>query len=382
MRHLLVTNDFPPKLGGIQSYLWELWRRLPPDDVCVLTTAHPDAAHWDAAQPYRVERMGQSVLVPGPALRRRVERLAAETGAELVVVDPVGPLAPLAARLDLPYAVVVHGAELVVPAYAPGVQLLVRRCLRDAALVVAAGAYPAAMARRAAGRPLPTVVVPPGVDHERFLPLDAARRAEVRTGLGLVADQPTVVSVSRLVPRKGMDTLIQAVGRAGELAGPLQLAIAGTGRDLDRLARLASSLSVDVHFLGAVPDEQLADVYGMADVFAMLCRDRWMGLEQEGFGIVFLEAAAAGVPQIAGASGGAGDAVADGQTGFVVDPPTDVEQVTERLVALIEDEGLRRQLGTAARQRAVTSFDYDVLARDLGAALAASVPATSGPSRP
>jgi phosphatidylinositol alpha-1,6-mannosyltransferase len=365
VKHLLVTNDFPPKLGGIQSYLWELWRRLPAEDVTVLCLDHPGAPTWDAAQDFRVERWPGRWMLPTPALRRRVEDLAAEVGAELVLLDPVAPLGALGLQLDRPWGVVVHGAELVVSANTVGYQLLVRRVLREARVVVAAGGYPAAAARRAAGRPVPTVVVPPGVDPERFRVLDAEARRAARTGFGLPEDGPLIVSVSRLVPRKGMDVLVQASAHLADRHPGLTLAVAGTGRDEARLRKLAGTLGAPVRFLGSVPDASLPDVYGCGDVFAMLCRDRWFGLEQEGFGIVFLEAAACGVPQVAGRSGGSAEAVEDGVTGLVVDDPRSVEDVVEAIDRLLADRALRDRLGAAARHRAVDRYGYDGLATEL-----------------
>jgi phosphatidylinositol alpha-1,6-mannosyltransferase len=152
----------------------------------------------------------------------------------------------------------------------------------------------------------------------------------------------------------------------------LVVAIAGAGRDRSRLERLAAELDVPAVFLGRVPDEALPSLYGCADVFAMLCRVRWGGLEQEGFGIVFVEAAAAGVAQVAGASGGAAEAVETGVSGFVSDPPTDVQQVTAALVELLRDAPLRDRMGAAARARAVREFRYDVLTERLAAALDAA----------
>jgi phosphatidyl-myo-inositol dimannoside synthase len=373
MRHLLVTNDYPPKLGGIQTYLWELWRRLPPDDVCVLTTAHPDAPRWDRDQGHRIERVSSAVLLPGPSLVRRIRRLVAETRSELVVLDPVLPLAPIARQLDVPYAVVVHGAELVVPANLPLAQLAVREVLRGACLVVAAGEYPALAARRAAGGPLPTVVVPPGVDTERFVPLDDPQRAAARERYGLDPSAPLVVSVSRLVPRKGMDVAVQAIARLAARHEGLTLAIAGVGRDHDRITQLAERLGSPVRMLGRIDDEQLPEVYGMGDVFTMLCRNRWGGLEQEGFGIVFLEAAAAGVAQVAGRSGGSADAVLDGVTGWVLDQPRDVDAATAAIDQLLENRSLAASFGAAGRARAVDQFDHRVLAARLHAGLESSL---------
>jgi phosphatidylinositol alpha-1,6-mannosyltransferase len=371
MTHLFVTNDFPPKIGGIQSMLWELWRRLDPGSFTVLTTPHPEATAWDAEQAFRVVRTDASVLLPTAALRRRIDALADEVGASRVVLDPALPVGLLGPRLARPYGVVVHGAEVTVPGRLPGSRALLRRVLRGAELVVSAGGYPLAEAVRAAGRPLPGVVVPPGVDTDRFVPLDPAARSEARARLGLPVEGRLVVSVSRLVPRKGMDVLVRAAALLAADRPDLCVAIGGSGRDQGRLERLVASTGAPVRLLGRVAHDDLPALYGCADVFAMLCRNRWAGLEQEGFGIVFLEAAATGVPQVAGDSGGAAEAVVDGTTGLVVGDPTDVRAVADRLARLLDHPEERARMGAAGRARAETGFSYDVLAGRLGAALAA-----------
>lgn len=362
MSHLLVTNDFPPKLGGIQSYLWELWRRLDPDTFTVLTTPYHGAGAWDAAQPFRVERVHEKVLLPTPSLARRIDDLAGETGARLVVLDPALPVGVVGPRLRLPYALVLHGAEVTVPGRLPGSHRLLRRTLRGAAEVIAAGGYPAAEAERAAGRRLPVTVVPPGVDPDRFRPLDPDEKAKARAHFDLPEDARVVVSLSRLVPRKGMDVLIEAAARLAPSRPDLVVAIGGSGRELGRLERLAARRVAPVRLLGRVPDDDLPAFYGCADVFAMLCRNRWGGLEQEGFGIVFLEAAACGVPQVAGQSGGAAEAVDDGSTGVVVDRPSDPEAVAGALAPLLDDPARGEAMGRAARARAVGEFGYEILA--------------------
>lgn len=367
--HLLVTNDFPPKHGGIQSYLWELWRRLPPDDVTVLTTSFRGDAAWDREQPYRVVRDPARVLFPTPPIVRRINELAADVGAKLVVLDPALPLGLVGPRLELPYAVVVHGAEVTVPGRAPGVRGLLGWVLRGARAVIAAGGYPAREAERAAGTSLPVTVIPPGVDPTRFQPLDAPARAGTRARFGLPADGPLVVSVSRLVPRKGVDVVIEAVARLAPTHPGLTLAVGGDGRDRVRLERLARRTGAPAHFLGRVPDDDLPALYGVGDVFAMLCRNRWAGLEQEGFGIVFLEAAAAGVPQVAGDSGGAAEAVAHGESGLVVDDPTDVAATAAALSRLLDEPALRAGAAAAGRARAESEYGYDVLAARLVDAL-------------
>ena len=368
-RHLLVTNDFPPKVGGIQSYLWELWRRLPAADIAVHTTPHAEALAFDSEQAFVVTRSREPVLLPTPTVVRRVRNLAERQGAELVVWDPALPVGHAARRVGRPYAVVLHGSEVTVPGRLPMARSILARVLRGASLVICAGNYPAAEAERAAGCTLPTVVVPPGVDTDRFRPLDEAERASVRRELGLPVDAPLVVSVSRLVPRKGMDTLIRSAARLGRTEPDLVVAIAGSGRDRRRLEGLVASTGAPVRLLGRVPEELLPGLYGAGDVFAMLCRSRWGGLEQEGFGIVFLEAAAAGVPQVAGESGGAAEAVAHERTGLVMGRPNAVEQVARTLSDLLGDRERRTEMGREARRRAEVEFSYDVLARRLRAGI-------------
>ncbi len=369
MKHLLVTNDFPPKIGGIQSLLWEWWRRLPSDRFAVLTSPYAGAAEFDAAQPFRVERVAEPVLLPHPIMVRRVNDLARRFGAELVVLDPAVPLGLIGPSLALPYDVVLHGAEVTVPGRMPGSKQALAYVLRNARHVIAAGSYPAAEAERAAGRALPTTIVPPGVDVERFRPLTALERDESRRRFELPIDGRVVLGVSRLVPRKGFDNAIRAVARLAPTHPDVVLAIAGGGRDEQRLRRLAADLGAPVRFLGRVPNDDLPRLYGCADVFTMLCRNRWGGLEQEGFGIVFVEAAACGVPQVAGDSGGAAEAVADGETGLVVRDPDDVSEAVAALSHLLDDDAERQRMGKAARRRAEVEFSYEVLAARLGAAL-------------
>ena len=252
MTHLLVTNDFPPKVGGIQAYLWELWSRLDPDSFVVLTaSSDPGADAFDRAQAergIRIERVAGRVLAPTPRLARRIRDTARRAGAGLVVLDPVFPLGLLGPHLGLPYAVLLHGAEVAIPGRLPVSRQLVSRVLRHSVLAISAGGYPAAEAARAVrrrGMP-PVAEIPPGVDLGRFRPLDLDERAAARADLGLPADGPLVVSVSRLVPRKGMDVLIDAAVRLRPERPGLTVAIAGRGRDTDRLAGRIAEYSAPV----------------------------------------------------------------------------------------------------------------------------------------
>ncbi|MEY4031441.1 MAG: hypothetical protein RL573_352 [Actinomycetota bacterium] len=369
MKHLLVTNDYPPKIGGIQSLLWEWWRRLPSDSFAVLTSPYEGAAEFDAAQPYRIERTREPVLLPHPLMIKRINDMATDFGADFVVLDPALPLGLVGPALKLPYMVVLHGAEVTVPGRLPGSKQVLGHVLRGARHVIAAGGYPAREGEHAAGRALPTTVVPPGVDTKRFVPVDDASRAAVRSRFGIAPDDEVVLGVSRLVTRKGYDTVIRAVAQLAPHRPKLRLVIGSTGRDEQRLRSIAAETNAPVTFLGRVAHDDLPLLYGCADVFAMMCRNRWGGLEQEGFGIVFVEAAACGTPQIAGDSGGSAEAVVDGETGFVMPNPTDSSALAARIAQVLDDEPLRRRMAAASRSRAVAEFDYDVLARRLGGVL-------------
>jgi phosphatidylinositol alpha-1,6-mannosyltransferase len=367
-RHLLITNDFPPKIGGIQSYLWELWRRLPSGSASVYTTPYAGTAAFDAQQPFPVERSPEPVLIPYPWLISRVHRLVEETGSDFVVLDPAVPLGAIGPRLQVPYGLVLHGAEVTIPARLPGLRSVMAATLDSASLIVSAGHYALAEAERCVGRPLPSVVVPPGVDTERFVPLEAGSlRDHRRARFDVGPHDILLATVNRLVPRKGMATLVRAAAeidrrhRAGRCPR-LRVVIGGSGRQQKELQALIDQLRAPVRLLGRISDPEVVGLYQAADLMAMLCSRRWWGLEQEGFGIVFLEAAAAGIPQIAGRSGGAHEAVEDDVTGLVIDDGADVDQAVTAIEALMVDRERRLAMGKAARQRVESDFTYDHLA--------------------
>jgi phosphatidylinositol alpha-1,6-mannosyltransferase len=360
--HLLLTNDYPPKVGGIQTYLWELWRRLPQDSFHVLTSPHEDAAEFDAAQQHQVHRYDRFWLPPTPRVRRCAAQAVAEANASAVVVDPAWPLGTIVRDLGVPYAAILHGAEVSVPARLPGFASMLRSTVSHADLIISASRFAEEEARRLVDDFPPVVYVPPGVDTQRFQPLNADDRRAARRRLGLDPDAPLIVGVSRLVPRKGFDVLIDAAAKLAGEHPDLQVVIAGTGRDEKRLRKRIVASGSPTRLLGFVADDDLPDLYGCADGFAMLCRERWAGLEQEGFGIVFVEAAAAGCPQIAGRSGGSAEAVAHGETGWVVDDPNDVGEVAAALAQLLEQRDNDAAMRAASRHHAETQFSYDLLA--------------------
>ena len=362
MRHLLVTNDYPPKVGGIQSYLWEIYRRLPQDKVVVYTTPHPDSESFDQKQTHKIIRSKQRVLLPTRQVANQIRSLAEVENIDFIMYDPAVPIGILGPKIGIPYGVILHGAEVTIPGRVPIARSLIANVLQHAKLVVTAGDYSTKEAIRAAKQNLPVCVIPPGVDIDRFKPLDEQARSTIRERFNFKDDDEVILTLSRLVPRKGMDVLISATSELMKTRPRVHLLIAGTGRDLRRLKALAQSTNAPVTFLGFVSDDEVAELYGMADVFGMICRVRWGGLEQEGFGIVFLEAAACGVPQIAGRSGGADEAVLEGETGFVVDNPTDSNAVKQALEKLLADSETRQEMGRNSRARAEKEFSYDYLA--------------------
>ena len=370
--HLLVTNDYPPKTGGIQVYLHELWRRLEPGRAVVLTAnSHEGSPSFDAGSDVTIERVRTKTLfLPTPRARRAVEAAIARHDPALVIFDPAWPLGLIGPRLSRPYGVVLHGAEVTIPGRLPLIARSLRRVLSHASVAICAGGYPEAEARRNARAKMPPVIqVPPGVDTRRFVPLSTSQREAVRQRLGLAGTGPLVVSYSRLVPRKGMDTLIRASASLSASMPGLHVAIGGAGRDRPRLERLTARLGAPVTFLGRVSDEDLPDFVACADVMVMDCRSRWAGFEQEGFGIVFAEAAACGVAQIAGRSGGSHEAVIDQLTGVIVDDSRSADALAASMTELLGDDDRRATLALGARTHALEHLEWSQLAQHLADAL-------------
>lgn len=368
-RHLLVTNDFPPKIGGIQNYLFELWRRLDPQTFTVVTSYQPGCEEFDARLNFEVIRLRQKILLPTRSLRIEIQRICELRQASLIIWDPAFPLGLLARKLGTPYGVVVHGAELTIPARLPVVSRLVGRTLAKAAFLISAGQYPKSELERLFdkdGIRSPEIFeIPPGVDTARFAPVAPSTRLEYRSRLGVDDGDFLVTSVSRLVPRKGMDTLIEASGLIAKAHSNLKVRIAGSGRDSKRLERLIRKHGAPVELVGRVSDDELPLFIGSGDAFAMLCRNRWGGLEQEGFGIVFLEAGSCSVPVIAGYSGGSCEAVTHEQSGYVVYKPRSARKSAEALSMLVSNPALAMRMGVNGRQRAISEFSYDVLGEKL-----------------
>jgi phosphatidylinositol alpha-1,6-mannosyltransferase len=350
---LIVTNDFPPRPGGIQSFVHGLALRTP--DVTVYAPSWPGCEEFDGRQPYRIVRHPTSLMLPTPAVARRAARLLAEQGADTVVFGAAAPLGLLAPGLRRAGArrvvMLTHGHEASW-AGAPGFRAALRRIGGHADVVTYLGEY--TRARLAAVIPPDKLVrLAPGVDTGQFHPRSP------KPALGLDG-RPVVVCVSRLVPRKGQDQLIRAWPRVLRAVPDAVLLLVGGGpyrKTLERLARGQES----IRFTGSVPAASLPGYYAAADVFAMPCRTRLGGVDVEGLGIVFLEASASGLPVVAGASGGAPDAVRHGETGLVVDG-ADVEEVAGALVELLGDPERARKMGARGRDWIAREWAWDLVA--------------------
>ncbi|TQM14121.1 glycosyltransferase family 4 protein [Pseudonocardia kunmingensis] len=351
-RTLLVTNDFPPRTGGIQTYLRAFADLLPAGEIAVYAPAWPGAPEFDAAAPYPVHRHPTPLMLPVPGVARRAVALAREHDARTVWFGAAAPLALLGPHLRAHAGVErvvgsTHGHE-VGWSMLPGARAALRRIGADADVLTTISHYTRNRVAAAFGPRAALEVLPSGIDTDRYRP-DPAARAELRRRHRL-GDAPLVVCVSRLVARKGQDTLIRALPTVRERVPGARLLIVGGGADAARLQRLARTAGVAEHVVltGPVPAEELPAHHAVGDVFALPCRTRGGGLDVEGLGIVALEAAATGLPVVAGTSGGAPETVQEGRTGHVVDG-RDVPAVAAALAGLLADPDRARAMGAAGR---------------------------------
>jgi phosphatidyl-myo-inositol dimannoside synthase len=374
---LIVTNDFPPRRGGIQSFVHALAARLPAGTVTVYAPAWAGAAAYDARQPFPVIRHPGSLMLPVPSVARRAAGILAAHDCDTVLFGAAAPLGLLAPGLRAAGArrivAVTHGHEAGWAAL-PGARSLLRRIGDQVDVVTYLGEYfrvrlARALSPEAARR---MVRLAPGVDTTTFRP--GAGGAAIRQRLGL-AGRPVVLCVSRMVPRKGQDTLLRAWPQVrsaapGTAGGPVLLLV-GDGPYRAELGRLAGKLGVagSVVFTGPVSWEDLPAYYDAGDIFAMPCRTRRRGLDVEGLGIVYLEASAAGLPVIGGDSGGAPDAILPGESGYVV-PGGDVTAVASRLTGLLADPAAAADMGQKGMAWVQREWRWELVAERLERILA------------
>jgi phosphatidylinositol alpha-1,6-mannosyltransferase len=361
---ILVSNDFPPKVGGIQNYLFELWSRLPLTNTKVITTKYDGDKAFDANLDFAVDRYSK-ILWPTPKLIKHVNATINEFKSDVVFIDPLLPTGLITSKIKGASKIsIIHGAEVTVPGRLLPSRVLIRKSVQDSDVILSAGNYAARELVRAIGRPINMVRIPPGVDiHNFYVPSDDQKvqaKESIVSELGLEKDSRILVSMSRLVPRKGFDVAIKSL--AG-LEQNVHLIIIGKGRDLKRLQGLVEKLGLQkrVHFLGSVSHQKMLSVLHSADLFLMLCRDRWASLEAEGFGIVFLEAQSCGLPVIVGRSGGSSESLIDEKTGFLVDSESPTE-IREKINKILSDDKLSKEFSAAGRAFVEKEHSYDYLA--------------------
>jgi phosphatidyl-myo-inositol dimannoside synthase len=363
---LLITNDFPPRAGGIQQYCHSLVRRMPPDQVVVYAPAWQGAATFDAGEPYRVVRHPTSRMLPTADVARRAIELARQVRPDVICFGAAFPLGLLARRLTretgVPCMGFTHGVEVAVSGV-PLARRLMARVASDMRVLTAVSRWSAARVERGVRGRCPVELLPSGVAADVYRPdVDgAAVRARHRLG-----DDPVCVCVSRLVPRKGQDRLIQAWPRVVARVPRARLLIVGPGPYERRLRRMAaaSPAAGRIHFSGEVRWQELPEHYAAGDVFAMPCRTRWFGLDLEALGVVFLEASASGLPVVAGRSGGAPETVVEGVTGTVVDG-RDTGGIASAVAELLADPARARAMGEAGRRWVEAEWAWQAVAERL-----------------
>lgn len=363
-RTLIVTNDFPPRVGGIQRTLHAVAREMPADRVSVFAPSWAGDAEFDAGEPYEIHRAPGTFRWPGRDTLRRIERALERSGAEAVVFGDSFPLATLGPVLDrrgIPYVVLAHGFDYWL-SVAPGVHTWLKASTSRAARVAVCSEAIARVVRRGVPSHVPVSVLYPGADVERFRPdLDTG---DIRSRHG-IGDRPLIVCVSRLVHRKGQDALIRAMPRILRSVPDARLLIVGDGPYRDGLERLAARAPAGtVRFAGSVSEDDLPRYYAAGDVFAMPCRSRIGGFEIEGWGSVFIEAAASGRPVVVGDSGGTREVLVDGETGLLVDGADD-RAVADAVAGLLSDPTRAEAMGKAGRARVEAYFTWRRVAEQL-----------------
>ncbi|MGY0233580.1 glycosyltransferase family 4 protein [Longispora urticae] len=370
MTTLLVTNDFPPRPGGIQSFVHALAVRQPSLVVYSSTWRGAESTAFDAKQPFEVVREDTGMMLPTRAVARRAAEIARAHGCDSVWFGAAAPLGLLAEglrrRTGIERAIgLTHGHEIGW-AKLPGARGLLRRIARHTDVLTYLTEFQRVRLAPALGELTTLERLAPGVQVDTFHPGVDGTAIRARHGLG---DRPVIVCVSRLVPRKGQDTLIRALPAVLRRVPDARLLLVSGGPYRSKLVKLAAQVGVSdaVVFTGSVPYEELPAHYAAGDVFAMPCRTRAAGLDVEGLGIVFLEASAVGLPVVAGNSGGSPDAVLEGETGYVVDH--DSPALVDRLVDLLTDRDLAARLGKAGRAWVEKEWHWDAQADRMKALL-------------
>ena len=363
-RTLVITNDFPPRPGGIQTFGYEIVRRFDPESVTVLTSNWEGAAEFDAAQDFRIVRANTQTLVPSKSTLSMAREIVVAENITRVLFGAAAPLGLLAAplrKLGVTNIVGMTQGHETGWAMTPGTRQALRKIGNDTDHLTYISEYThkkiaKALSPDAAARMRRIV---PGVDSTEFSPDNLSSGNQLRTELGWI-DRPVIVCVSRLMARKGQDELIRALPIIQQTVANASLIIVGDGPYRKDLERLVKKLGLEnfVHLTGKVSQTELSKWYAAGDIFAMPCRTRMGGWDVEGLGIVFLEGSATGLPVIVGDSGGAVDAVIDGETGYLVDG-TNTAEIAGRIAYLFANPDIAKKMGEAGRNWVTQEWTWD-----------------------
>ena len=361
---LVITNDFPPRPGGIQTFCYELVRRFEPEHVSVLTSNWDGAVEFDAAQKFMTVRAKTKTLLPDKRTLAMAREIIVANNVTRVVFGAAAPLGLLASslrKLGVTNIVGMTQGHEAGWAMTPGMKQALRKIGNDVDYLTYLTEYTHNKISRAlsphAIQAMRQIV--PGVNSAEFTTTNSIAGLALRSEIGW-ANRPVIVCVSRLMTRKGQDKLIKALPSVLKLVPFASLIIVGDGPYRKHLEKLTDDLGLrdNVHFTGKVDQDQLANWYAAGDVFAMPCRTRVGGWDVEGLGIVFLEASATGLPVVVGDSGGAVDAVLDGETGFLVNG-NNVSEISDRLSQLLLDQDLARRMGAAGRNWVMQEWTWE-----------------------
>lgn len=363
-RTLVITNDFPPRPGGIQTFGYEIVRRFEPDSVTVLTSDWEGAAEFDAVQDFKVIRANTKTLLPSKSTLAMAQEIVVSENITRVLFGAAAPLGLLAAplrKLGVKNIVGMTQGHETGWAMTPGTKQALRKIGNDTDYLTYISEYTnkkiaKALSPEAASRMRRIV---PGVNVTEFSPTNLGFGNKLRAELGWT-DRPVIVCVSRLMARKGQDELIRALPEVHQTSPLASLIIVGEGpyrKDLEALVK-KFGLEGFVHLTGKVSQGDLSKWYAAGDIFAMPCRTRMGGWDVEGLGIVFLEGSATGLPVIVGDSGGAVDAVLDGETGYLVNG-TNTSEIAQRISYLISNPDVAKRMGEAGRNWVSQEWTWD-----------------------
>ena len=363
-RTLVITNDFPPRPGGIQTFGYEIVRRFDPESVTVLTSNWEGAAEFDTAQDFKIVRANTQTLVPSKSTLSMAREIVVAENITRVLFGAAAPLGLLASplrKLGVTNIVGMTQGHETGWAMTPGTRQALRKIGNNTDYLTYISEYThkkiaKALSPSAAARMRRIV---PGVNATEFSPDKLSSGNQLRTELGWT-DRPVIVCVSRLMARKGQDELIRALPKIHQTAPNASLIIVGDGPYRKDLERLVKKLGLEnfVHLTGKVSQTELSKWYAAGDIFAMPCRTRMGGWDVEGLGIVFLEGSATGLPVIVGDSGGAVDAVIDGETGYLVDG-TNTAEIADRIAYLFANPDVAKKMGEAGRNWVTQEWTWD-----------------------